>query len=67
MTLNRPEQMGALTVEMRNQMLDELEISLECQGGILSGRMKRRHEDPEPQTVRHHIPLVLVIDPRPRA
>jgi len=43
MTLNRPEQMGALTVDMRNQMLDELARArgdVEVRGIVISGRGK---------------------------
>lgn len=43
LTLNRPEQMGALTVDMRNQMLDELEKArgdVEVRGIVISGRGK---------------------------
>ena len=46
------------------EMLDQLEIPLERQRGVLARRMKRRHEDSEPQTVRHRIPLVKFLNPR---
>ena len=45
------------------EMLDQLEIPLERQRGVLSRRMKRRHENSEPQTVRHRIPLVEIAQP----
>lgn len=43
LTLNRPEQMGALTVDMRNQILDELARArgdVEVRGIVLGGRGK---------------------------
>ena len=71
--LGRGDDLGARRVVLADpglvppeavEVLDQLEIALERQCRVLARRMERCHEDAEPQTVRHRIPLVRITQPR---